>query len=101
DASPVDPALALDRDGAVRAIAWNTKVWLWDPAQRHFHGDGLPHPEGVEYLALSRDGRLLATAGPGEPAVQLWGKAGENRSVRSLLHQGNVDALAFGPLGSD
>jgi WD40 repeat protein/serine/threonine protein kinase len=56
------------------------------------------HPD-VRSLAFAPDGRLLATAGGGDNAIQLWDAASGRRGTTLRGHSGLVNCIAFSPDG--
>jgi WD40 repeat protein/class 3 adenylate cyclase len=95
------PALAFSEGWAVRAIASDTTVWLWDEGESRFRRALLPGLGTVEQLALSPDGSRVATALSNAPTVQLWPAPTGRGSVPPLWLPSGAEALAFGPAGSD
>jgi WD40 repeat protein len=57
------------------------------------------HPTKIEGLAVSADGRFLATFGD-EPVVRVWSTADQSEVARLLGHRGPVYAAVFTPDGS-
>ena len=74
-------------------------IRLWDVATgrelRRFAGP----EEGAWSLAFAPDGKVLATAGFGEPSVRLLDVATGRELARLEGHRGYVLALAFSPDG--
>jgi WD40 repeat protein len=95
--SPHNLALASSGDGAVRAIASDRTVWLWDAAQHRFRSDLIREPGRVGGLAISPDANLLATASAEGPGVQLWTTCTGERAGSPLLLPSPADSLIFGP----
>jgi WD40 repeat protein len=93
--------LAFSRDGTTLASAStsddNTVVCLWDRASRESLATVDRHIGAVQALALSPDGRILASAG--DEVVRLWDPA-SGRSLTTLAgHTDSVRALALSPDG--
>jgi WD40 repeat protein len=57
----------------------------------------LTHPDHVEMVAFSTDGKALVTAGPG--SVRIWNLAGAEEKLTLSGHGGGVPGLAFSPDG--
>ncbi|MHB2017185.1 MAG: WD40 repeat domain-containing serine/threonine protein kinase [Candidatus Xenobia bacterium] len=85
---------AVSADGRLAACCARDGVHVYDASTRH-RLEVLPDP-GASALALSSDGRLLATGFDGEaPPVHVWDVA-SHRLLRTLTgNRGSVLALAF------
>jgi WD40 repeat protein len=57
----------------------------------------LTHPDHVEMVAFSTDGKALVTAGP--RSVRIWNLAGAEEKLALSGHGGGVPGLAFSPDG--
>jgi WD40 repeat protein/class 3 adenylate cyclase len=99
-ASSTAPIMASSRDGAVWAIASEQRLWIWNPGTRRFRDDLIHNPGTISVLALSRDMRLLATAGPDRGLVQMWATSTGTPSGSPVPQPAPVSAMAFGPVGS-
>jgi RNA polymerase sigma factor (sigma-70 family) len=91
-------SLAFSPDGKLLVSGgWDRVLRLWDPATgcevRQIDGP----KDGVEAIAFSPDGKVLA--GAGDSCAYLW-DAETGREIRRLQgHKGRVTALAFSPGG--
>ncbi|MEU4232624.1 NACHT domain-containing protein [Nonomuraea sp. NPDC026600] len=90
--------VAFSTDGARLATAGHHVTYIWDA------GSGaalVTVPEKSGHVALSPDGTLLATAGPG-PDVVLWdvGAGPEAREILRTAHGRRATTAAFSPDGS-
>jgi WD40 repeat protein len=92
--------LVVSDDGRVVAAATNwSVVRVWDPKTgkvlRAFGAAGHP-PFG---LAVSPDGRFVATAGERDRTVRLWRVADGKELASFSGHEGDVYSVAFAPDG--
>ncbi|HYT90473.1 MAG TPA: WD40 repeat domain-containing protein [Gemmataceae bacterium] len=72
-------------------------VRFWDLASGKQAGPTLKHPNGVSALAVSPDGRLLATGA--DHRIYVWRQADGAELRKWIAHQGGVLSLAFTPDG--
>jgi cytochrome c len=90
-------AVAILKDGSIATAGADAHVALWIPGQpkpsRVFDG----HTAPVAALAVSPDGKTLASAS-WDGSVRLWPLAGGLPRVLEG-HHGNVNGVAFGPDG--
>jgi hypothetical protein len=89
---------------------WPGELILWDVGSRRQRFSTVPHSTPIAALALTRDGKRLATAGRNDGLVRLWdvveGKLVSRGSLQMpavLMSSGarkpEVSALAFSPDG--
>ena len=72
------------------------QVTLWDVASGTEIGALKGHGKGVNQVAFSRDGRLLASSGT-DNTIRIWDLAGR-RELRTLTgHTANIESLDFSP----
>lgn len=69
-----------------------------DAVLLRFQGSRLSTPAQVTSTAVSRDGRLIATAGP-DGAIRLWNAADTWQARLIAAHRGGVQSVAFSPHG--
>ncbi|MFI6094688.1 helix-turn-helix domain-containing protein [Lentzea sp. NPDC051213] len=103
---PHEKAVLSDHTGNVRAVAFGPDGTLAtassDRTVRLRKPGGvtvLQHPDAVEAVAFSRDGKLLATGGY-DGAVRLWDPATGALIATLTGHTDVVAAVAFGPDGT-
>jgi WD40 repeat protein len=89
-------AVAFSPDGKHFVTAVNA-AQFWDAATGRAVGKPLRHPEMVEVLRFSPDGKLLLLAGG--PGAQLWLVAAQKPLGPPLPHPARVLAGAFSPDG--
>jgi WD40 repeat protein len=93
-------ALVFSPDGSRLVIADSSgQVLLWDVAAGREIARWQAHESGFLGMALSPDGRLLATARYVDGAVRLW-DATDGRPRGALEVSAGVAALAFSPDGT-
>ncbi|HKI35563.1 MAG TPA: serine/threonine-protein kinase [Gemmataceae bacterium] len=94
-------ALAFTPDGRTLVSAGNgdKDVKLWKVATQEQVGTLTGHENVVLTLAVSSDGRLLAT-GSRDGIVKIWDLSSENLLATLHAHQGSVLTAAFSPDGS-
>lgn len=74
------------------------QILLWDATTGREIGALKPHGKGVAQVALSRDGRLLASAST-DNTIKIWDVSAQ-RELRLLNgHKSNINSLAFSPDG--
>ena len=88
---PQDPM----KDLKVEAIG---RVQIWDVASGREIGNLKGHGRAVGKLALSRDGKLLAT-GSTDNTIKIWDLAAKRELLTLTGHTANVESLDFSPDG--
>ncbi|HVF22687.1 MAG TPA: caspase family protein [Pyrinomonadaceae bacterium] len=83
------------KDLRVEAIG---QVQLWDVASGREIGNLKGHGRAVSKLALSRDGKLLAT-GSTDNTIKIWDLEAKRELVTLTGHTANVESLDFSPDG--
>jgi WD40 repeat protein/tRNA A-37 threonylcarbamoyl transferase component Bud32 len=86
-----------DQPGAWVVDAGGRTVYRWGLAAGRPDGPTLKHPGRVVVLAVSPDGKHVATSSEGLP-VRIWEAAG-GKLIRTLAAGDRVSALAFSPGG--
>jgi WD40 repeat protein len=89
---------ALTPDGSLLATLFSGKVLLLDAGGRLVSKFPLPSPDGLTGLAVSPDGKVVATAGQAG-TVRLWDARAGNDLGTLAGHAGPVAAVAFSPDG--
>jgi WD40 repeat protein len=74
-------------------------VRLWDVATGKEIRPFAAHPGGVTTIAVSRDGKLVATCSSSDKAVRLWDVASGRELRRLEGHETGVDEVQFSPDG--
>jgi RNA polymerase sigma factor (sigma-70 family) len=89
---------ALSPDGKVLAVVeWGPRVRLFDLASgKEMHADGPAHRAGVGVVAVSPDGRLIAS-GANDGTLILWERATSKLLHLLKGHQAHLTGLAFTP----
>jgi serine/threonine protein kinase/WD40 repeat protein len=91
---------AIDRGGTVAAVAPDHTIHLIDLSEGKTRWTRRAADESVKALALSPDGRILASgAGFVESAIRLWDTATGKEISRLQGHRAWVGALVFWPDG--
>ncbi|MFC5754643.1 WD40 repeat domain-containing protein, partial [Actinomadura rugatobispora] len=90
-------ALALTTDGATLASARDGATELWDVRTRRKIGTAFD--DGLNHLAFSPDGRLLAGGKAYRGPIRVWDTAA-GRSLTELYRGHSPMALAFSPDGT-
>jgi hypothetical protein len=83
------------KDLRVEAIG---RVQLWDVASGSEIGDLKGHGRAVSKVALSRDGKLLATGGT-DNTIKLWDLGAKRELITLTGHTANIESLDFSPDG--
>jgi WD40 repeat protein/uncharacterized caspase-like protein len=83
------------KDLRVEAIG---QVQMWDVASGREIGNLKGHGRAVDKLALSRDGKLLAT-GSTDNTIKIWDLGAKRELVTLAGHAANVESLDFSPDG--
>jgi len=101
--------MSFTADGKqLAAQASNRTIFIWDPATgkviRSFGRHASPAPAEVgsksSFLALSPDGKFLATSGlTGDHLMRVWELAGEQEIFRFSQMHAYFEAVAFSPDG--
>ncbi|MCK6623712.1 MAG: hypothetical protein DPW09_02125 [Anaerolineae bacterium] len=95
---PASPQFIFGQPGQlIVSNAAQTSLWQWETAAGQLRSQHVI--SGTDSLALSPDGRWLATAAP-EHAVQLWDAASGQPLRRFEGHSDAVTGLAFTPAGT-
>jgi WD40 repeat protein len=98
-------SLAFSPEGGTLAIAntlaagkrYDNPIRLWDTASGHDAGELAGHSNGIEALAFSPDGRLLASGGSGQNPVRVWNLASHKLEATLTTDvTAFAGALAFG-----
>jgi len=91
-------ALTFSADASIIATAHGNSIYVWDTFTGNAFAMLDEHPDSINAIALSPDGRKLATAG-GDWVVRLW-KVSTGKYINSLTgHPSAVNAVAFSPDG--
>jgi WD40 repeat protein len=92
---PDRPLLAASRGDGVELWDWKTRTRVGPPGSVPDEMSGFLS----NTASISRDGRLIASAGDYSGAVRLWDSA-TGKEIRSLYgHKGKVQDVAFSPNG--
>jgi eukaryotic-like serine/threonine-protein kinase len=98
DRGPINSS-AFAPDGQAVILGGETGIVnVWRPQARTEPVLLGSHPD-VRSLAFAPDGLLLATAGGGDNAIQLWDAASGRRGATLRGHSGLVNCIAFSPDG--
>jgi WD40 repeat protein len=90
--------LVFAENGATLALMTGWSVTLWDVADRRVRAQLRGHKAAVYAMAVSPDGRTLAT-GSLDGTVRLWDIASGRQRAAFDWQLGNIYALAFAPDG--
>jgi WD40 repeat protein len=88
--------VAFTPDGKAMLTATDYRVHLWDAATARPLEAGMTLTGRSEVMALSSDGKTLATGGPD---LRLWDVATGRQLGPALAHPMGVNAIAFSPDG--
>ncbi len=91
-------SVALSGDGALLAVAGDQKVLLWDGRTGKPLGELSGHTDTINAVAISPDGRAIATASA-DQTVRLW-DAASGKPLHTIEAGNNAQAVAFSPDGS-
>ena len=91
-------ALTFSADASIIATAHGNSIYVWDTFTGNAFAMLDEHPDSINAIALSPDGRKLATAG-GDWVVRLW-EVSTGKYINSLTgHPSAINAVAFSPDG--
>lgn len=91
-------AAAWQPRGVLLAVAAGRQVRIWDGHSRSWWAESLPMPGGVQALAWSADGSLLAATCNGELALWTVAMPAQQAPLRFSTASAGLD-LAFSPWG--
>jgi WD40 repeat protein len=91
-------AAAFAPDGKTLAAGNGNAIRLWDPATGEEIGKRDAHTDAVTCLAISPDGKSVASGGV-DDTIRLWDAATGRQRRRLDGHAGRVESLAFSPDG--
>jgi RNA polymerase sigma factor (sigma-70 family) len=89
-------SVAYSKDGTVLAAGLGGTIRVWDGLTRKERSAANGHENWISRIAVSRDGKVAATAG-GDGAVILWDLARGTEKRRLTGHLGEVRAVGFVP----
>ena len=89
---------ALSRDGAFLALGRREQIYIWDLRTGRLGRELAGHSGVVTSLAVSPDGRVLASGGA-DQVVKLWDMADGRELRRMEGHLGAAEKIAFSPDG--
>lgn len=99
-------SVAFSLDGQILASgSWDNTIILWNPTTGQPIGQPLSHEDGVDAIAFSPDGKILAAASSNKhdliyaSSVILWDVATGQPIGQPLQHEGLVTSIAFSPNG--
>ena len=82
-------------DGTHLAVGTDVAVWLYDVPDGKETALFTEHPGQVNALAFSTDGKILASGGSNNPAIQLWDLETGNKLTTLTGGKRSIAALAF------
>ncbi len=88
--------LAFSRVGGLLAAASGDQAWLLDARNLEITAGPLAHGGKVQAIAVSPNGRWLATAGD-DGTAQLWNMADGTPHSKRLEHEGPISCVRFDP----
>ncbi|MFI7678250.1 protein kinase [Actinophytocola sp. NPDC049390] len=86
-------------DGESLVVHTDTRVQVLDAATGEVRREFGDHPSYVTAMAVSPDGRLLATGTEADPVIRVWNLATGTLVAALTGHEGGVNDLAFSPDG--
>jgi RNA polymerase sigma factor (sigma-70 family) len=87
--------VAFSPDGKILAFAGVSECHHWDVARGKQLHSRPGHDDGVHSVAVSPDGRSIATAGYNDPTICLWEAATGKPLSPSLRHDGSICSCDF------
>jgi RNA polymerase sigma factor (sigma-70 family) len=87
-------------DGKTLALRpWQKTIYLWDIAGNKTLHELKGHKDYLSCMALSPDGKTLASASKEEPHIRLWDIAAGKEKLHFAADDKGVESLAFSPDG--
>jgi serine/threonine protein kinase/WD40 repeat protein len=93
------PTFLPDGNGLAGWTYGQGRVTLCDLPSGKVRATWRAHPQTIEWLAVSGDGRFLASVGS-KGVVRIWSTADQKEVATLLGHQGIIHAAAFTPDGA-
>ncbi|HEY7154650.1 MAG TPA: WD40 repeat domain-containing protein [Gemmataceae bacterium] len=86
-------------DSRTLTLRGDKTILLWDAVHKKTRHELKGHPSYVKCMALSPDGKTLASAGESDPHIRLWDIASGKEKLRLAGDKSIEPSLAFSPDG--